>query len=86
MSLNFERSGRDCFLFEDLKPDCDCPHEHWHVLHHCLDIHFEPDGSAHVLLIGEDEWDFFVNPGATMDQARSAAFSWAEDMFAKGDS
>jgi hypothetical protein len=59
-------------------PDCDCAYEHWHIgVGHCLDIHFEPDGSIHVLLGGGDFENETVLHGPSLDAVRDEAFAWA---------
>ena len=62
-------------------PDCNCPHEHWHIgqARFCLDLHFEDDGSCHVLLMDDDgediETDFTGH--ASIDTVRPLALAWA---------
>lgn len=65
-------------------PDCGCPHEHWHVgkAGCCLDVHFEADGSAHVILDAGDFDDETTFRGLTdIDAARAAAFQWFESKY-----
>lgn len=69
--------------FPDTIPDCACPFEHWHVgpTNICLDIHFEEDGSVHFLMDAGD-WDneHTAHGLQNMDEAREAAFAWAEKL------
>lgn len=65
-----------CFIAEDFRPECGCPHEHWHVGGNCLDIHFEPDGSAHGVAMGED-WETETAVAAdSIEDARAKIFAW----------
>lgn len=65
-----------------IKPDCDCPHEHWHLVDFgaCLDIHFEPDNSVRILLLGSEEFEAetTLTNIPTIAGARGPAFAWAE--------
>lgn len=63
-------------------PECDCPFEHWHINGVCLDIHFEDDGSCHVLIdSGEADDEMTLEGMASLDEARPLAFAWAERFF-----
>tara|TARA_R110000787_G_scaffold3148_4_gene12650 strand:- start:40545 stop:40826 length:282 start_codon:yes stop_codon:yes gene_type:complete len=68
-----------CLFAEEFRPECGCPQEHWHVHDgYCLDIHFEPDGTAHaVLLVEEDDFETDIE-AADMDEARAKAFAWVD--------
>lgn len=63
-------------------PDCDCPYEHWHLPEYgaCLDVHFEPDNSVHVLILGDETFEAQTTFQGIPDmiQARAKAFAWAE--------
>lgn len=77
----FIEADMACATGFGLLPDCDCPHEHWHVGQGrcCLDIHFESDGSCHVLLLGDESFEddtTFTGLGS-IDEARPLALAWA---------
>ena len=66
----------DCFVGVEFRPECGCPQEHWHVHGCCFDIHFEEDGTAHAVALGED-WETETDiEAASMDEARAKAFDW----------
>lgn len=61
-------------------PDCDCPHEHWHIGGVCLDVHIEEDGSGHSIL-GNDDWQLGVKGVESIDEMRAIAFAWASQKY-----
>jgi hypothetical protein len=68
----------------DTVPDCDCPSEHWHFGRAgvCLEMHLEPDGSAHCAIYGGDWETETVLHGVTdIEALRPLAFQWADDTF-----
>lgn len=62
-------------------PDCDCPHEHWHVGGICLDVHIEEDRTGHAIL-GNDDWQLEVSGVENLDEMRAIAFAWTSQKFA----
>lgn len=71
----FERAD-ECNVEFGTVPDCDCPHEHWHVNGDCLDVHVEEDGSGHAI-IGNDDCQLEVRGISGLDEMRAIAFTWA---------
>lgn len=61
-------------------PDCDCPHEHWHIGGVCLDVHIEDDGSGHSIL-GNDDWQLEVKGVESIDEMRAIAFAWSSQKY-----
>jgi hypothetical protein len=73
----FERDDQ-CNIEFGTVPDCNCPHEHWHVNGVCLDVHIEEDRSGHIILTVEDD-PIELSVGGLKDFAelRGIAFAWA---------
>jgi hypothetical protein len=64
------------------EPDCDCPSEHWHVgsAGACLEMHLEPDGSAHcAIFAGDWETEAGFQNISDIEALRSIAFRWAAE-------
>lgn len=63
-------------------PECDCPHEHWHIgaaAGSCLDVHLEDDGSAHIIFdCGDDNRELTVKGVNGIEEARALAFGWLD--------
>jgi hypothetical protein len=73
----FERDDQ-CNVEFGTVPDCDCPHEHWHVNGVCLDVHIEEDGTGHIILTLEDDpIELQISGVANIDEARAIGWAWA---------
>jgi hypothetical protein len=59
------------------QPECDCPLIHLHVDGVCLEVHYEPDGSVHVLSDAGDWQDETTLLGCRdLADARDLALAW----------
>ncbi len=58
------------------KPECACPYVHLHVDGCCLEAHYEPDGSVHVLADAGDWNDETTIQATDLDDARRQALEW----------
>jgi hypothetical protein len=59
-------------------PECDCPMRHMHVDGVCLEVHYEPDGSVHVLADAGDWQDETSLAAPDLDDACQQALAWFE--------
>jgi len=67
----------------DTAPDCECPHEHWHVgrAGACLVLHIEDDGSGHIVLDwGDDSRSLSVTGVRSLDELRDMALGLVRNM------
>jgi hypothetical protein len=67
-------TGR-CDTFDP--PECDCPVAHLHLDYVCVDVHFEADGSVHVLAdAGDWQMDTDLIGVADLEDAKTKAIAW----------
>lgn len=71
-------------IAERASEDCGCPEEEWIMRNINVLIHFEPDGSGHIILDAGDWDDEATVRCSSMDDLREQAKAWVDSLPEEG--